>query len=439
MLRITIACPRCNFSREIDESAIPPGATGGTCPKCRQKFMLSEAIKPLVPPATLSFPEPDLNAPPKLPLPFDPSEIHPKSHASEKPRPRNLGFSFTGTGRDYFGIWIVNTLLKILTIGIYSAWAKVRKRRYFYGNTFLNNAAFDYLAEPKVLFRGWIIAAAFFLLYSIGSKVSPVLSSILGGLFFIGMPWLIVRSRLFNLRNSEHRNIRFTFNPDYREAYVVFAGLPFLLPFTLGLIFPYIIYRQKKFFTENSGYGRTRCTFDAKVKEFYLIFLKATGWFIVLLVGFLAATYFLSATAREFSPLLLSGNATDMKTIQKGVVAMLIITLVGLNLIYLYFTVYVQTALANLTWNATRIKNSRFASTLRVRDMAWLYISSGVAILFSFGLLIPWASIRITRYRFGKLTLNLCDDMEGFLGWGHTGIGPAGEEIGDMFGIDIGL
>jgi hypothetical protein len=34
---------------------------------------------------------------------------------------------FTGSGAEYFGIWIVNLLLTILTLGIYSAWAKVRR------------------------------------------------------------------------------------------------------------------------------------------------------------------------------------------------------------------------------------------------------------------------------------------------------------------------
>ena len=30
---------------------------------------------------------------------------------------------FTGKASEYFGIWIVNVLLTILTLGIYSAWA----------------------------------------------------------------------------------------------------------------------------------------------------------------------------------------------------------------------------------------------------------------------------------------------------------------------------
>jgi uncharacterized membrane protein YjgN (DUF898 family) len=35
---------------------------------------------------------------------------------------------------EYFGIWIVNLLLSLVTLGIYTAWAKVRRLRYFYGN-----------------------------------------------------------------------------------------------------------------------------------------------------------------------------------------------------------------------------------------------------------------------------------------------------------------
>lgn len=48
---------------------------------------------------------------------------------------QTLPFRFTGTARQYFGIWIVNLLLTLLTLGVYAARAKVRTKRYFYGNT----------------------------------------------------------------------------------------------------------------------------------------------------------------------------------------------------------------------------------------------------------------------------------------------------------------
>ena len=44
---------------------------------------------------------------------------------------RPLSLVFKGTTRDYFRLWIVNLCLTLFTLGIFSAWAKVRKKRYF--------------------------------------------------------------------------------------------------------------------------------------------------------------------------------------------------------------------------------------------------------------------------------------------------------------------
>src|SRR5262245_36210186 len=57
-------------------------------------------------------------------------------------------FEFRGEWREYFRIWIVNVALTVLTLGVYSAWAKVRTQRYFYGNTRVAGRAFDYQAQP---------------------------------------------------------------------------------------------------------------------------------------------------------------------------------------------------------------------------------------------------------------------------------------------------
>ena len=54
---------------------------------------------------------------------------------------------FRGRGGEYFRIWIVNIALSVLTLGIYTAWAKVRTQRYFYGNTYLAGESFVYHAS----------------------------------------------------------------------------------------------------------------------------------------------------------------------------------------------------------------------------------------------------------------------------------------------------
>ena len=66
-------------------------------------------------------------------------------------RPRyHLPITFTGSGDEYFRIWIVNLLLMLVTLGFYLPWAKVRRLRYFYGNTLVDGSALDFQADPQL-------------------------------------------------------------------------------------------------------------------------------------------------------------------------------------------------------------------------------------------------------------------------------------------------
>lgn len=416
-----VSCPHCRFAKEMPAGAIPDGARV-TCPRCGGKFLFARGAEQSTETARAAAAA---------------TVVPPEAAAQPEPRrpatPRTLRFTFTGTAKEYFGIWIVNTLLKIVTLGGYSAWAKVRKRRYFYGNTLLDGSPFDYLANPKALFRGWLIGVLAFIVYTAGTHYTPSLSKILGFVLFMAVPWLVVRSRLFNCRNSSYRNLRFAFRNDYQEAYVVYAGLSSLVPFTLGLIFPYLIYRQKKFLVERSSYGRTPFTFTASGKDYYVLFLKAAGWLLLLLVVVMPAAFHVISTLAEGGALLADA---DLGRTQLMVGALMILTL---PLLYLFIVIYVQTALANLTWNSTGIDGSRFVSRMRVRDMAWIYLSNAVAIMGSLGLMIPWASVRLARYRFETLSVEGVADMEAFRAGFQGDVGAAGEEIGDIFGIDVAL
>src|SRR3954471_6959698 len=75
--------------------------------------------------------------------------------------------AFRATGGEYFGIWIVNLLLTIVTLGIYSPWAKVRRLHYFYRHTALAGSSFDFHGSPIRILIGRAIAAGMFLTYNI--------------------------------------------------------------------------------------------------------------------------------------------------------------------------------------------------------------------------------------------------------------------------------
>ena len=76
------------------------------------------------------------------------------------PEPIEHPFEFTGDAHEFFRIWIVNLALTILTLGIYSAWAKVRKLRYFYAHTRIAGESFEYRGRPIAILLGRLFPAA---------------------------------------------------------------------------------------------------------------------------------------------------------------------------------------------------------------------------------------------------------------------------------------
>src|SRR6266699_6546414 len=127
--------------------------------------------------------------------------------ASVKRRP----VEFTAEAGEYFRIWIVNLALTIVTLGIYSAWAKVRKRRYFYGHTRVDGESFEYRANPIAILKGRLIAVAVIgVFYSVG-YFAPLYQLLLWIPLAILAPWLLVRSLAFNAYNTAYRNVRFRF------------------------------------------------------------------------------------------------------------------------------------------------------------------------------------------------------------------------------------
>lgn len=319
---------------------------------------------------------------------------------------------FHGKGMEYFKIWIVNIFLTILTLGIYSAWAKVRNKQYFYGNTVIAGSSFQYTASPITILKGRLIAVGVFIIYGLVTEFVPIL----GFLFMLGflaiIPWLVVRSLAFNARNSVYRNIRFNFTGSAMDALKAFVFWPLLVPFTLGLILPLVWFKQANFIVSNSSYGTTAFSFNARAGNYYQIFFIMFGGFIGL--GIISALFgaLLGPDVMMFlSPLVVIG--------------------------YLLIIAYLITALANLQFNSTQLANHGFTSALKVDKVMFIYATNILAILFTFGLLIPWAQVRMAKYRASCLTLQVDESLDDFVAAEQQNVSALGEEMGEVFDVGV--
>lgn len=323
---------------------------------------------------------------------------------------REYAFEFTGNGGEYFRIWIVNLLLTVLTLGIYSAWAKVRRLQYFYRNTRLAGAGFEYHGKPLAILKGRLIGAALFLLYALAGKASPVAAVVVALLLFLVSPWLIVRSLRFKLYNSSYRGLRFAFDGTDRGAYRVFVMYPILAAMTLYLLAPLAHQRYKAYQHGNSRFGTTPFRFDAPVSRFYTIYAIAAG--IVIVLGILAAIF--TASRMPFLLLLLPVGA-------------------------LYVFSYVSVNLANLAWNATTLGEHRLFCRLQAGRFLWIALTNLLGIALTLGLFIPFAQVRMMRYRLEHMGLDAQADLAEFVAGQEQTIGATGEETAEMFDVDLSL
>src|ERR1700690_1154059 len=194
-----------------------------------------------------------------------------ESQATSAQEPQKI--RFTGEGAEYFRIWIVNLLLTIVTVGIYSAWAKVRRLQYFYRHTELAGSSFDFHGSPIRILTGRLIALALLIGYRFSASLHSRLTILVVLAIALALPWLLRNSLRFRLYNSSWRGVRFHFRGSVAGSYRVFLLNGFLMLITLYVMAPFMHQRLKAYQHDNSWFARTRFSFHASVSQFYLIYL----------------------------------------------------------------------------------------------------------------------------------------------------------------------
>lgn len=364
--------------------------------------------------------------------PIAPARGSAKAPASEEPRvngrsEQELAFEFTGSASEYFRIWIVNVVLTLLTFGIYAAWAKVRTRRYFYSNTLLGGKPFDFTGSPVAILKGNLIFGALFAAYNILLNFFPVAAFC--ALLLIGavVPWLIWKALRFRTHNTVHRNVRMRFHGALGEAYKVYFWMGLLVPLTLGLILPYLGFRQKQYTLGNMAWGNSRAQMRGEPGFFYLSFFKAVG-LQLLVIGLNLA--------------LGIGVGLATKDVENGRPPIAFITLVTLGAYLPAFAVflYYRVRTGNYAINSTDWAGvGRIQSTRRVRDLIWLYLTNALAVLFSVGLLAPWARVRMARYTASRTRLVVAGDLALIAQEAAREESALGEAGADAFDVEVGF
>jgi uncharacterized membrane protein YjgN (DUF898 family) len=376
---------------------------------------------------------------------------------------RDLEVRFTGSGSEYFRIWIVNLLLTLVTLGVYYPWAKVRRLRYFYGNTLVGEHPLGFHADPKTMLRGYLLVFLMLALYSVAGNFSPLAGLIAFVIVAAIWPALLKSSLQFRLANTSWRGLRLRFRgtvggayaalvPMFVPALVLVAGVAaipegteppdwYVLVFSTTvlltlLLAPWLWWRLKKYQHEHYAYGPEQTALNARVASFYAVFVKTV---LVSLLGFLVffAVVWLTVEASGAAGFGRGGTRPGRLFV---IVIGVVVALLSLFAVQLVPRPYFTSRMQNLLWSRTASTNIGFASRLRFWPFFGLTLKNWLLVVLTLGLYWPFAAVATARMRLEAVCLLFDVDPQTLAAQGRAGEGEAaGDAAGDLFGFDIGL
>lgn len=346
--------------------------------------------------------------------------------AADEARPdgsvyRALAFRFTGSAPEYFRIWVVNTTLSLLTLGCYSAWAKVRTKQYFYRNTAVDGSSFDYVGNPRAILRGRIAAvlalSALFLAsqYALGWHAAAI------ALTALLTPWVLVSSLAFGAENTLYRNIRFQFTGRVREAFSVCTKAALLYVVSCGLAHPYAVFSLTRYAVTRYRWGDVPFAWSASSSRYFAAHLFA----LCLTLPMYAVLFALAVWVRDHG---VSGELSGT-------------LLPWLALFYAYLLVpaaFLRARLQNLLYGGMQLGEHLVVADFRAGPLLELYVINTLAIVASAGLLIPWARVRAAAYRASCLTLQVRGELVAKVA-PPTERRAIGEGFSDLGDFEIGV
>lgn len=309
--------------------------------------------------------------------------------------------TFHGTGGELFLTWLVNSLLTVLTLGIYSAWGKAKLFRYFYSNTEFAGSRFRFTGNGKEIFIGMLKGLGVFaLLFGfLGgamavSKVLAMPALMIAAFipFFIALAFLVQVAMFgavrYRFSRARYREIAFRLEGSQWQ-YAKEAMLWLLLSVvSLGLALPLFTHWRIGKIYNNLSFGNLKFNWDAESGAYWRMALKG---------------YFLS------------------------------IATLGIYYFFWYPKMFA------FVRGHLSVGGSRFQGEIKPGEFFGLTLTNMLLVVVTFGIAAPWVIVRTIRFFLERLELENPELLEAALQVSPQRGSTGGEGVADAMDLGVGI
>lgn len=397
---------------------------------------------------------------------------------------------FSGRGGEYFRVWIVNVLLSIVTLGLYTPVARRRTARYFFDHTVVAGSPLEFTAQLRKMVLGFLIFVLLYLAYKIASNTGQTTAASLFILAAAVMaPYIWGSAMRFRLGNTRWRGLQLQFSANWKEVYLaswpIFAmaavwvlvtiafkalapdlpmarppagpggspnpamNLPLVTPemwivIALGVVLSVLCiirleFNYKSLLVLRGGIGNQRGRWKPVYSDFVKIWAATIGVFVVCIVLALVLTAALVAA-------LVGGSYAmppNMRGMGPAVVLFILLAFVGGVLVILVASAparaYREACMFQLIWSNVGLSQiARFKCKLKTGSFMLLRLKNLLLTLLTLGLYRPFARVSEYRMKTDSVTLHVKGGLDQLIGQlarqQKEGLGDA---LADAAGLDL--
>jgi uncharacterized membrane protein YjgN (DUF898 family) len=354
-----------------------------------------------------------------------------------------ITIAYQGSPWSLAGLGLINFLLTLVTLGVYSFWGRTEVRRRIWSSVRINGEPLEYTGRGKELFIGFIVVFGCILLpiilliVAVQILAGPEYGAAILIPFYIVFPFLfgmaVYRTRRYRMSRTRWRGIRgavigspasYAWGHYWTMILSLFAG-GFLTPWRTNYL-----YRR---LTNDMRFGDQPFSYKGKAGPLYPPF--AVAWIGGLIsVGIYAGLigWYIAANQERFQvdpgaevPFKLTTFETAGNI---GMVFMLIF-------LFALFSGWYNARSLNHFTNHTKLLGLNFKLEVWGLGLVWLFISNQLLSLFTLGILTPVAEARAARYIIDRMTTEGTLDVAA-IAQSQAAFDRSGEGLAEAFDID---
>ena len=369
---------------------------------------------------------------------------------------------FSGSGGEFFRVWIVNVLLSIVTLGFYTPFARRRTAQYFYAHTLVAYSPLEFTAQQRKMVFGFLLLVVLYGAFKLAADTGQDTAvSLLMLAAAVLAPWLWGSAMRFRLASTRWRGVRLRFSAGWGEVYLaswpVFAivmawiavgvaarilggrsaaSLVLVLAALLATVLCVIRleFNFKGLLVRRAHVGAQAGRWKPVYRDFVRIWLATLGVFLacVLVVGVLLALFVGGSVA------VLAGLKGGGMAAVAAAIAMLVGLVFVLFLASAPARAYREARMFQLVWNNVGVSTiARFRCDLRARGYVLLRVKNIFLSLLTLGLYRPFARVSEYRMKAESVSLHVKGGLDQLVGQLASQQGALGDAMADAVGLDL--